>query len=226
MVNGKSGRWIRQAAMLAALVMLAACNEDDPGSPAIAASSTVPGAPTISGNAKTSVAAGSSYSFSPTAADANGDRLSFAIENRPAWATFSTVTGALTGTPTTAHIGTYANVVIRVSDGTTSTALTAFSISVTQAGSGSSTGTGSAALSWIPPTENTDGSQLVNLAGYKIHYGTDLNALDKVVTIDNASVDRYIIENLSSATWFFAVQAYTSNGVESEFSSVATKVIS
>ena len=44
---------------------------------------------------------GSAYSFTPTAADADGTRLTFAIKNKPSWATFSTTTGALTGTPTT-----------------------------------------------------------------------------------------------------------------------------
>jgi len=31
---------------------------------------------------------------------------------------------------------------------------------------------GTALLSWTAPTENSDGSPLTDLAGYKIHYGS------------------------------------------------------
>ena len=56
-------------------------------------------APTISGAPATSVTAGQAYSFRPTAADADNDTLGFSIQNRPTWATFSSVTGQLSGTP-------------------------------------------------------------------------------------------------------------------------------
>ena len=46
--------------------------------------------------------------------------------------------------------------------------LPAFSITVTQVG------LGSMSLSWTPPTQNTDGSALTDLAGYKLYYGTVL----------------------------------------------------
>lgn len=88
-------------------------------------------APTISGTPDASVMAGTAYSFRPTAADPDGQRLTFSISNRPAWATFSSTTGRLSGTPTSSHIGTTANVVITVSDGTHSAALPPFSITVT-----------------------------------------------------------------------------------------------
>jgi len=59
--------------------------------------------------------------FQPQASDPNGRRLTFSVQNKPAWATFSTTTGALTGSPTPA--GTYSNIVIGVTDGTASAAL-------------------------------------------------------------------------------------------------------
>src|SRR6185312_11733418 len=117
-------------------------------------------APTISGSPATSVNVGSAYSFTPTAADANNDPLSFSIQNKPSWATFSIASGQLSGTPTAAYAGTYANIVISVSDGTTSTALPAFSIAVNQTSSGTAT------VNWTPPLDNTDGTVLSNLAGY------------------------------------------------------------
>ncbi len=86
--------------------------------------------PSISGSASGSVRVGQAYSFIPTASDANNDRLTFLISNRPSWATFSTATGALTGTPTEANVGTYARIVVSVSDGKFITSLPAFTIQV------------------------------------------------------------------------------------------------
>jgi hypothetical protein len=87
--------------------------------------------PRITGTPRTSVQAGSNYSFQPAATDADGNKLTFAIANRPSWATFSTTTGQLSGTPVTTNTGAYANITISVSDGTTSVSLPAFTITVT-----------------------------------------------------------------------------------------------
>ena len=90
-------------------------------------------APTISGMPATTVTAGSAYTFVPTAADGDGDPLTFSIANRPTWATFNAATGQLAGTPAAASVGTYSNIVISVSDGKESAALAAFSITVAAA---------------------------------------------------------------------------------------------
>jgi hypothetical protein len=176
-------------------------------------------APTISGTAPPSVNASSPYSFAPTAADADGDTLAFTIQNKPAWAGFSTTSGRLSGTPAAADVGTYSNIAITVSDGKTSTALSAFAIAVTTVANGRAT------LSWTAPTENTDGSMLSNLAGYRIRYGTSSSALTQTIVVDNASVTSYVVENLSPATWYFAVTAVNSQGAESSSSNVANKQI-
>jgi len=176
-------------------------------------------APVISGSPATSVNAGVAYSFRPTASDANGDALSFSIANKPSWATFSTSTGQLSGTPTTAQAGTYANIVISVSDGKATASLPAFSIVVKQVSNGAAT------LSWTPPTQNTDGSALTNLAGYRIHYGTSASMLTHSIQIANPGLTSYVIENLSPGTYYFAVRAYTSNGGESDNSNIASKVV-
>ena len=86
--------------------------------------------PTIFGTPATWVTAGSLYTFTPQASDPAGKPLTFSIQNQPAWASFSTCTGALTGTPTSAQAGTYAGIVISVSDGTQSASLAPFSIKV------------------------------------------------------------------------------------------------
>jgi hypothetical protein len=88
-------------------------------------------APTISGTPATTVTAGTAYAFQPDAVDPDGNALTFSIDNRPTWATFSTTTGRLSGTPATANVGTTSGIVIRVSDGLTSTALPTFTLQVT-----------------------------------------------------------------------------------------------
>jgi|GEM_PF-428064 len=88
-------------------------------------------APTISGAAATSVDQDSAYSFIPVANDIDlGTTLTFSITNKPVWAIFDTSTGALTGTPVAANVGTDVGIVISVSDGTSSVSLPAFSIQV------------------------------------------------------------------------------------------------
>jgi len=176
-------------------------------------------APTISGTATPGVNASSPYSFTPSAADADGDSLAFTIQNKPAWATFNTATGRLSGTPSASDVGTYSNISISVSDGAASTALSPFAIAVTSVSNGRAT------LSWTAPTENTDGSSLSNLSGYRIRYGTSASALTRTIVINNASVTTYVVEDLGPSTWFFAVTAVTSSGTESTHSNVASKQI-
>jgi hypothetical protein len=84
---------------------------------------------------------------------------------------------------------------------------------------------GTASLSWTPPTQNTDGSSLTDLAGYRISYGTTPDALAQVVQVANPGVSNYTIGNLSPGTYYFATRAYTSGGTESASSNVASKVV-
>jgi hypothetical protein len=180
----------------------------------VAASNT---APTITGTPATTVAAGSAYSFTPTAADANNDTLTFGITNKPSWATFSTTTGQLQGTPAAANVGSYAAITISVTDGKATTTLPAFSIAVTQIALGTAT------VSWTPPTQNTDGSALTDLAGYRVVYGTSPTALVQQVDITSPGTVSYMVQNLNSGTYYFAVKAYNSTGVESDPSNVVSK---
>ena len=84
---------------------------------------------------------------------------------------------------------------------------------------------GSATLSWTPPTEREDGSVLDNLAGYKVHYGTNQSNLGTVVVLDNPGLSSYVVDNLGQGTWYFAVTAYDADGRESNFSNVGSKMI-
>src|SRR5690606_37248397 len=74
-------------------------------------------APTISGNPPRTVTQGTAYSFTPTASDPDGDKLTFSIENMPPWADFDESTGRLFGTPGAGDVRTWSNIRISVSDG-------------------------------------------------------------------------------------------------------------
>ena len=176
-------------------------------------------APTISGTPLPTVLAGTQYAFMPIARDADNDSLTFSISGCPPWATFSAGSGALIGTPGPADVGTYSNITIIVSDGRSAVALQSFSIQVV------ATATGSATLTWNPPTENTDGSALTDLAGYKIYWGTSPGNYTNSATLSNPGLSSYVVEQLTPATWYFVATAVNGQGVESAFSGVASKTI-
>jgi hypothetical protein len=175
-------------------------------------------APKISGSTLASVTMNSTYSFTPAASDADGDTLAFQIKNKPAWTTFNTVSGKLSGTPKAA--GTFANIVISASDGKASTSLPAFSITVTEAAAGNTV-----TLSWTAPTENSDGTTLLDLAGFTIVYGPSSTTLHQSVRIENPGLDRYVLDQLPAGTYYFGVKAFSAAGVESSVSNVVSKVV-
>ncbi|MCM2311705.1 MAG: putative Ig domain-containing protein [Steroidobacteraceae bacterium] len=126
--------------------------------------------PTIGGTPATKVTVGQAYSFVPLAADADGDTLTFSSAGKPAWLTFDTRTGRLSGTPSTAQLGTYSNIRISVSDGKSTASLPAFSINVAAAdttnrsptisGNPATTATEGVAYSFQPSASDPDGDPL------------------------------------------------------------------
>jgi len=88
------------------------------------------GVPTIAGNPTRMLVAGTFYDFRPSAADPNGDPLTFSINRLPRWATFDAKTGRLHGTPVVSDVGRIKGIKISVSDGTSSKSLGKFSIKV------------------------------------------------------------------------------------------------
>jgi hypothetical protein len=175
--------------------------------------------PQISGTPASSVNEGQAYSFTPTASDVDGDTLTFSVSGLPVWASFDTATGTLSGTPQAGDVGVYSNIVISVSDGQASASLPAFSIAVDAISLGSVT------LSWTAPTQNEDGTTLTDLAGYTIYWGTTSGSYPNSVTVDNASVTTYVVENLAPGTYEFVATAFNTSGVESQYSGAATKVV-
>jgi hypothetical protein len=77
----------------------------------------------------------------------------------------------------------------------------------------------------MPPTENTDGSVLTNLAGYTVYYGTSPGGLTQSLKITNPGLSAYTVSNLPSGTWYFAVTSYSSTGIESSRTGVVSSTI-
>ena len=85
--------------------------------------------------------------------------------------------------------------------------------------------TGTATLSWVPPTENTDGTPVTTLTGYHIYYGTSESAMTNEVTVASTSETSYTIGGLTAGTWYFGATAYTTTGMQSAMSSIGSKTI-
>ncbi len=187
-----------------------------PAAPQAPASNQVP---RISGSPATSIVQNMNYAFRPSASDPDGDPLAFRIAHKPGWAAFDRRTGRLSGTPRAGNVGAYSNIRISVSDGRSTAWLPAFTISVTQSGSGSVT------LSWLPPTENDNGTVLRDLAGYRIYAGRRADALNQVIALNNPGLTRYVVEDLPPARWYFAMTSVNFRGRESRRSATVSKAV-
>ncbi len=176
-------------------------------------------APTISGTPPSSVNINTQYSFTPTASDPDGNPISFTVSGLPAWANLTTSTGRISGTPGAGDVGNYTGIRITVTDGSLSSVLGPFSIAVQAVSLGSVT------LSWTPPTQNDDGTPLTDLAGYRFRWGTSPGNYTSSVTVNNAGITTYVVDNLAPGTYEFVATALNSDGVESDFSNLATKTV-
>lgn len=176
-------------------------------------------APSISGKPPAEVVYSNKYAFTPQAHDPDGDDVFFEIRNIPSWASFEPETGELSGRPSLGDVGTYDDIVISVSDGIVDKELPPFSITVLE------NATGTISLSWQPPTQNEDGSPLLDLAGYVIHYGTTSGEYDNEIRLDNPGLTSHLIENLSPGTYYVAATSFNSSGMESDYSGELTATV-
>lgn len=174
--------------------------------------------PAIAGTPPTAVTVNTAYDFTPIASDADNNPLSFTVAGLPTWATFNSTNGRISGTPGDAHVANYSGIVITVSDGTASAGLGPFSIAV------NAISLGAATLNWQPPTQNEDGTALLDLAGYRLYWGPPGNRSNSV-TINNPGITTYIIENLAPGSYEFVSTAFNSVGMESQFSNSAMKTV-
>src|SRR5690606_20394034 len=165
-------------------------------------------APTISGTPSASVNERSTYTFAPTASDPEGDALVFSIVNRPAWASFDTATGALTGTPTNDDVGTTSGIVISVSDGTAIASLASFGITVRNtdeepyiSGTPATSVNEDSAYSFIPTASDVDvGDTLTFSIANKpswASFNTSTGALTGTPTNDDVGTNSGIVISVS-----------------------------
>ncbi|MCU7797148.1 MAG: putative Ig domain-containing protein [Candidatus Thiodiazotropha sp. (ex Myrtea spinifera)] len=175
-------------------------------------------APTISGTPSASVIAGDGYTFAPNADDADGDSLTFTINNLPAWASFNSSNGSLTGTPQESDVGVYGNIQITVTDGNEDVSLGAFSIAVNS----SVVSKGSMVLSWSAPTTRTDGSPLTisEIDGYRIYIGDTSDSLQMEVDLNEGTATSVTISDKEVGTYYVALTTYDVDGNASSYSNV------
>jgi hypothetical protein len=72
-------------------------------------------------------------------------------------------------------------------------------------------------LSWTPPTHNTDGSLLTDLAGYKVYYGLQSRTYSTTIDTNDMTQNGRDVTGLSPNKYYFTVTAYNSNNVESDY---------
>ncbi len=177
-----------------------------PGSAASAGST----GPSLTGTAITTAMVGTAYSFQPQASDPNNAPVTFSITNKPAWAAFNTATGQLSGTPSGGDVGNYGGIQISATDGSGVASLPAFAIAVSAPAAGAS----GVNLTWSAVTQNSDGTPVTDLQGYKIHYGTQSQNYTGAISVDNPTLTTYLVNSLPAGKYYFAVTAYNSAGLE------------
>jgi fibronectin type III domain protein len=85
-------------------------------------------------------------------------------------------------------------------------------------------GRGTVTLSWTPPTENEDGTPL-RLTSYRIYWGNTRGNYPHSVTLDNPGLSRYVVEQLTPATWYFVVTAVSADGESAPSNEIALSVL-
>jgi Putative Ig domain len=175
--------------------------------------------PTIAGVPPPATLRREKYEFLPSASDPDGDRLRFSIRQKPPWARFDHATGRIYGQPQGKDVGEYIDIKISVTDGKREASLPPFSITVYHSGDESAT------LSWLPPTENADGSVLTDLNGYYIYIGQTPDVNQRIIRLGNEGLTRYVVEKLYPSTWYFAMSAYNKQGHEGRRTPVVSKTI-
>jgi hypothetical protein len=86
------------------------------------------------------------------------------------------------------------------------------------------TGNGTARLTWVKPTKNTNGTPLTNLTGYKVYWGTAPGSYTHTYVINNPAATAITLDKLATGTWYFVVTSIA-GGVESAHSNMASKSI-
>lgn len=80
---------------------------------------------------------------------------------------------------------------------------------------------------WEIPTENEDGTPLLDLAGFKLYQSAETGVYTTIPVsdIDNPGIATYVLEGVNEGLWYFVVTAYNVNGLESDHSNEVAKTI-
>jgi hypothetical protein len=90
----------------------------------------------------------------------------------------------------------------------------------------SSDGNGVAKVSWIAPTQNTDGSKITDLAGYMIYYGPGPDNQNQSIEVKDPRTTTYTVKKLKSGTtYYFSVVAFRAGGIRGGPSPTVSKAI-
>ena len=84
-------------------------------------------------------------------------------------------------------------------------------------------GTGSVSLAWNVPTTYVDGTPATGPVGFKVYYGTASRTYTHIIDVKN--VPSYTVNSLYPGTYYFAITAYDSSGIESDYSTELSKTI-
>jgi hypothetical protein len=164
--------------------------------------------------ASPSIGKGASQQFTVTGAYSDGSTQN--LTNAMTWSSSSTSVATISNAAGSIGLATAS------AAGTTT--ISAASGSVSGTASLTVTASGSATLSWNVPTTNTDGTPFADLSYFKIYYGTQSGSYTTTVNLGTAT--NYVVNNLASgSTYYFAVTAVNSSGVESSYSNEANKTI-
>jgi hypothetical protein len=84
-------------------------------------------------------------------------------------------------------------------------------------------GTGSVSLAWDVPTTYVDGTLAAGPVGFKVYYGTASRTYTHI--IDVKTEPSCTVNSLAPGTYYFAITAYDSSGIESDYSNELSKTI-
>lgn len=71
-------------------------------------------------------------------------------------------------------------------------------------------------LTWVAPTTNEDGTELTDLAGFRVYFGTSSNPKSYATPVRlGAGTNTYTTPGLAPGTYYFVVTALDTSGNES-----------
>jgi hypothetical protein len=83
---------------------------------------------------------------------------------------------------------------------------------------------GGVSVSWVPPSENVDGSPLGDLMEYRIYVGVQSGTYQEIVNVPDPAATSHFL-NASPGNYYVAVTAVDIDGNESAFSNEVLKTV-